>query len=110
MRITELYSKNDAELLALSQFLLSRAEDKNAQKKISVPAFLKMAANMEISLTRDQLIDLSQRPPLNNVIQGIDGDEIRFKGAEGPPTATMTKDQAQATVDAMAKRAAKKDL
>lgn len=99
----------DAEkLAALSQFLLARADDTGAQKKISVDAFLKLANNQGISLTRDQLIDMSQQPPLNNLIQNVEGEEVIFKGDETAPD-TMSVDQARATVDRMAKRAASKN-
>lgn len=110
MRINEVESQNNEELLALAQFLMSRADDKDAQKKISVQAFLKLASNMGISLGREQLINLIQQPPLSNIIQGIDGEEIRFKGNEGPPDETMSVDQAERVVNQMATRAAKKGL
>lgn len=96
-------------LVALSQFLLARAEDTASQKKISVDAFLKLAANQGISLTRDSLIDMSTKSPLNNLIQDIQDDTIVFKGDESAAP-TMTVDQARKTVDSMAKRATKKGL
>lgn len=96
-------------LAALSQFLLSRAQDTSGTKKISVPAFLKLAANQGISLTKDSLMDLSVKPPLNSLIQNIQGDEVIFKGDE-QVSDTMSVDQARKTVDSMAKRAAKKGI
>lgn len=111
MLIREVDEKNQniQKLVALSQFLLSRAEDTDAQKQISVNSFLQLAANQGISLTQDRLLDLSQQPPLNNLIQDIQGDDIIFKGQE-EVAPTMTVDQARRTVDSMAKRAAKKGL
>ena len=97
-------SANMAELTALSQFLLSRADDTAARNIISVDAFIKLAASMGISITPDQLSRLSQQEPLSNVITSIDNNEIIFKGSEDP-SATMTVDQARDTVDRMAKRA-----
>lgn len=91
-------------LMALGQFLLSRAADTDSARTISVPAFLKLAANMGISLTQDRLADMIQQPPLNNIIANIEGDRIVFQGADAAP-ATMTTDQARLTVDNMAKRA-----
>lgn len=96
-------SVNAAELTALSQFLLSRADDTAAKNVISVGAFVKLAADMGISITADQLTQLSQQEPLNNVITSIDNGEIVFKGDEDP-SETMTVDQARDTVDRMAKR------
>lgn len=101
---------NDSQqLLALCQFLLGRADNTDSQKKISVDAFIKLAANNGISLTPDQLMTMSQQPPLNGVIQNIEGNEIIFAGSEEPMD-TMTQQQAELTVDQMAKRAAKKSL
>jgi hypothetical protein len=95
---------NTAELTALSQFLLSRADDTAAKNVISVGAFVKLAADMGISITADQLTQLSQQEPLSNVIASVNNGEIVFKGDEDP-SETMTVDQARDTVDRMAKRA-----
>lgn len=91
-------------LAALSQFLLGRAQDTDAARTISTDAFIKLAANMGISITPDRLADLIQQPPLNNIIANLEGDVITFRGAEVEP-AGMTVDQARQTVDTMAKRA-----
>ena len=103
-------------LAALSQFLLSRADDTNAKKTISLKIFISLARNQGISLTGDQLRDLAQQPPLNGIIVAVKGDdnsgEVIFKGAEETEAQpdTMSVDQARATVDKMAKRAANKRL
>ena len=107
MRLREVTAGPDADrLMALSQFLVSRAQDTDAQKKISVAAFVNLANNMGISLTRDNLMTTSQTPPLSNVIQTVTPTEVLFRGADQEQvTDTMTVDQAQKTVDSMAKRA-----
>lgn len=101
-------------LAALAQFMIGRAQDTRAQKRMSVGSFVSMANNMGISMTAQQLIDLSTQPPLNQLIQNVEGDEatgtITFKGAEEQVTQDMTVDQARDTVDSMAKRAATKSL
>lgn len=103
----------DAEkLAAMSQFMLNRAEDTDAKLEMSAASFLKLAANMGISLTFDNLRDMSQQPPLSNIIADVQGGNaetgrVIFKGAEVAPD-TMSVDQAQQTVDGMAKRATKK--
>ncbi len=115
MRIDEVdsHSADTQKLVALSQFLLARANDTDAKKSISIQSFLKLANNQGISLTADRLKDISQRPPLNNLIQDVQGDaktgEVIFKGDE-QVTDTMSVDQARDTVDSMAKRAAKKGI
>ena len=102
-------SVDSAKLASLAQFLIARADDTNAQKKISVPAFLKLAQGQGISLTPDVLRDMSEKPPLNNLIRNIQGDEILFKGDDTPDD-TMSVDQAEKTVDSMAKRATRKSF
>jgi len=107
MQIREVTDSPDAEkLLALSQFLISRAQDTDSQKKISVDAFINLAQSMGISLTPNNLVSQSQHPPLDSIIQTVTPTEILFRGADQEPvTDTMTVDQAQKTVDTMAKRA-----
>lgn len=118
MRIVEVAGAEleSARLLALSQFLLSRAKDTNARKIYSYPTFKNLAANLGINFTKSVLRDMIQKPPLNGLIQDVTGDdadensgEVIFRGAP-TDSETMTVDQARATVDKMAKRAAKKDL
>lgn len=115
MRICEFQesSVDSSKLVALAQFLLGRAKDTDAKRTINTKSFLSLAKNMGISLTADQLKTLITQPPLNNVIANVEGDDengtVIFKGEE-QVTDTMTVDQARQTVDAMAKRAAKRNL
>lgn len=106
MRLNEFdTSQSEIEQMsALAQFLLARADDENSSKKISVPAFISLANDMGISLTKDQLLNLVSKPPLNNLIDNVEGDEILFKGnAQADSTMSMTK--AQDVVGKMSKRA-----
>jgi len=109
MRLNEfdVSSKSTTELAALSQFLLSRAQDTGAQKKISIAAFLELANNMGISLTDSQLRNLVQQPPLNKLVGNVTDTEVVFKGSE-EVAPNMSVDQARDTVNTMAKRAASK--
>lgn len=110
MKINELTGSPDPQkLAALAQFLIGRAGDTNASKTISTDAFIKLAQRMGVSLTQQQLSLISQNPPLNGLITNVEPDKITFKGAEPEvDDSDMTPDQAQATVDKMAKRATKK--
>lgn len=94
------------ELAALSVFLLGRSDDENATKKISIQAFLNLAADMGISLSRKQLVDLSQKPPLNQIISNIEDTDVIFTGGQSE-VPDMPVDKARETVKKMAKRAAK---
>jgi hypothetical protein len=109
MRIAEVASpSNEMQLAALAQFLLGRAEDADTNKTISADAFIKIARDMGISVTHQQLIAMSQKPPLSNLISNVEPNEVSFRGAEPEvDDSDMSVDQARATVDKMAKRAAK---
>lgn len=112
MKIREVAGPVDAgKLAALADFLSNRAEDTNARKVISGQAFVNLAQQLQIPLTIGQLKDLSQQPPLNNLIANVEGPDddpaavqVTFKGAEEQPE-TMPVDQARDVVDQMAKRA-----
>jgi hypothetical protein len=107
VNVTEVVAPDYAtKVLALAQFLLGRATDTSAQKKISVDAFNKMAGHLGIPLTKEQLLDMAQRPPLNQIISNIEQDTIVFKGAD-PDQMPMDQTQADKTVEKMADRAAK---
>jgi hypothetical protein len=112
MRLNEFVgSQNqDARLAALAEFLVGRADDSGSSKKISTTAFINLARNMGISLNDTQLRDLSQKPPLNNIISNVTDTEIIFSGSEDEVTSGMSVDQARATVDSMAKSAVKKRM
>jgi hypothetical protein len=104
-------------LMALAQFLSGRAQDRAAEARISRDAFLKLAADLGITVTVDQLKDMIQREPLSGVIQDVTGDdlddrgEVIFRGAEsGGDDEIMTPDMARQTVDQMSKRAAQKGM
>jgi hypothetical protein len=111
----------DLQLMALARFFAERARDQAVEPRISRAAFINMAAGLGISITPDQLKDMSQREPLKSMIQNVTGDdqghqgEVIFRGSTADSEsdqdqAEMTPDQAQQTVDAMSKRAALKDL
>ena len=100
-----------ARLAALAEFLAGRAEDSGSSKTIGIKAFLKLANSMGISMTDNQLRDVVQQPPLNGIIDNVEGDaesgRILFRGATdvGTGDQQMTPDQARQTVNSMAKRA-----
>jgi hypothetical protein len=97
-------------LLALASFMKSRATDTGAELQIDKNTFLRMATNMGISLSAEQLGELSNQPPLNGVILPVDplSDVIKFKGNESD-VAMPDPNQAQAIVANAAKSAMKKN-
>ena len=107
MLICEVTDISQEKLVALGQFLIGRAGDTGAKKSISIDAFVNMAQSMGINVNKDSLRDLAEKQPLDNVIVNITDDEVIFTGANTASADTMTVDQAEKTVEKMAKRAAK---
>ena len=110
MLIREVEGMDNGKLAALASFLMNRAKDANVEKVFPLDSFVKLANQMGVAVDPDSVRDLSQRPPLNNIISNVTDDEVVFKGADVPQDGAepMAVDQAQATVDRMAKRAASK--
>jgi len=109
MKIFEVANPDSQKLLALSQFLLRRADDESARKEISQTAFIKAAKSLGVNITDDNIAQIVNQSPLNNILEPIEPGSgvVRFKGnVEGG--GGMTVDQARATVDANAKAAMKR--
>ena len=99
-----------AQLSGLVQFLNGRATDTNARKEISQDAFIKLANDLDINVTPQNLADVVSQEPLSNLLEPMDPNTgvLVFKGA-GEPNVAMPVNQAQDIVAAAAKSAAKKD-
>jgi hypothetical protein len=111
MKIFEVANPDSQKLLALSQFLLGRADDTSATKQISQAAFMDLAKSLGVNVTSENLNQLINQPPLSNVLEPMEPGSgvVRFKGnVEG--AAGMTVDQARATVDSNAKAAMKRRM
>jgi len=113
MRFHEICESADPsaqKLLALSQFLAGRADDENARKEISQQAFIKLANDLDINITPENLVDVVSQPPLSNLLEPMDPNTgvLVFKGA-GQPNVAMPVNKAQDIVAAAAKSAASKD-
>jgi hypothetical protein len=105
MLIREVTDVDNEKLIALGQYLIGRADDTGAKKAITIDAFVNMAQSMGLNLSKENIRDLAEKPPLNNVIVNITDDEVIFTGANSASADTMTVDQAEKTVEKMAKRA-----
>ena len=102
---------NQQKLLALSQFLLGRADDTTSRMEISQDAFIDLAKSLGVNVTPDNLNQMVNSEPLNNILEPIEPESniVRFKGnVDGG--GGMTVDQAQAVVDSNAKAAMKRRL
>jgi hypothetical protein len=99
-----------AQLAGLVQFLNGRADDTNARKEISQAAFIKLANDLDINITPQNLADVVSQAPLSNLLEPLDPNTgvLTFKGA-GQPDVSMPVNRAQDVVANAAKSAAKKD-
>lgn len=98
-----------SKLLGLVEFLAGRANDTAAKKQINASTFIDMAQQLGINITANNLGDMVDRPPLNNVLEPYQpaSGVVVFKGGE-PTDIKMPVDKAQDIVAKMAKRAGKK--
>ena len=101
---------NPAQLAGLVQFLDGRANDTNARKEISQDAFIKLANDLDINITPQNLADVVSQEPLSNLLEPMDPNTgvFMFKGA-GQPYVAMPVNKAQDIVASAAKSAMKKD-
>ena len=109
MKIFEVADSNSQKLLALSQFLLGRADDTVAAKQISQTAFMDLANSLGVNVTADNLSQLISQEPLKNILEPLEpgSNVVRFKG-NTETTTGMSVDQARAVVDSNAKAALKR--
>lgn len=98
-------------LAALSTFLTDRATDEAAQQEISQDAFIELAQDLGVNITKANLGELASQDPLKNLLEPIDptSNVVRFKG-NTQATTGMTVNQAQDVVDKNAKAAMKRGM
>lgn len=104
-------SANTKKLAALIDFLAGRAQDQNAQKRISKKALINAAQSVGVNLTLDTLDSLIMKEPLRNILEPSEpnSDTVRFKGDQQVDTA-MSVDTARDIVNKNAKSAMKRSM
>lgn len=109
MRIFEVANPETQKLVALSQFLLGRADDTTARKEISQTAFIDLAKSLGVNVSEENLGDLIAKEPLKNVLEPLEPNSgvVRFRG-NAETTTGMTVDKAREVVDRNAKQALKR--
>lgn len=106
MKIFEVVNTDMQKLVALTELLIGRSEDTGAEKKVSINSFIQMARSVGLNMSEEQLRDLTSQLPLSNIIANVTDTEVVFQGANEFSSDQMSVDQARATVDQMAHRAA----
>jgi hypothetical protein len=110
MKVQDVLQESNLEqLTALGQFLIGRANDKNATSKLSVDAFISIASKMGIPLDAESLQDMVMQGELAGVINDVNDEQISFnseKQVQDNPELSM--DKSRNTVNNMAQRAMRK--
>ena len=99
-------------LLGLVEFLSGRAEDTSSRKEISQDAFINAAQSLGITVTKQNLPELTNMPPLSGVLEPLQpdsNDPIVYRGGE-PANVAMPVNQAQDIVGRAAKSAMKRGM
>jgi hypothetical protein len=107
MRLFELdeISPDTAKLIAVTD-QLRVGLDKDPNLQWSTDDLLQYFQKYNITLDITDLYDMIQRPPLNNVISNIQGDNVVFKGQDSAaPQTSTTKQDTKKIVAQMAKSA-----
>jgi hypothetical protein len=102
---------NPDQLMGLVSFLSGRANDTNARKEISQDAFIQLAHSLDINVNKQNLPDITNQPPLSNILEPLQpdtDDPIVYKGGD-TSSPEMPVNKAQDIVAQAAKSAAKKD-
>jgi hypothetical protein len=109
MKVTEVTGTNNSivKLTALAQFVSERSKEADAEIGISMDAFVELAHDMGVSVTRNDMYDLVKQPPLSNLVKDITDNKITFQGQTSSQATKMPVDQAEKIVSKMAKRASK---
>lgn len=109
MRLYEFDPANSLipKIVAVSDQLMSDLSDEELQNGMSVDELLTYFQKYDIVLDKLDLINMIQKPPLKNIIDNIQGDQVVFKGAGNNDAGDDGEDKAN-IVKAMADKAAAK--
>lgn len=104
MRLYEFADANPliTKLVAVSDQLKTDLTQDQAKTNMSVDEFLEYLQKYDITIDQADLFNMIKKPPLKNIIDNIQGDNIVFKGFAEPE---MPDDQQEKVVQQMAKKA-----
>jgi hypothetical protein len=102
-------------LMGLVELLSGLSDNSNAEKQIDQAAFVNLAKNLGINISQQMLPDITNIPPLSNMVEPVapnSNDPIKFKGNDTKQEAApeMPVDKARDIVAKSAKAAMKRGL
>jgi hypothetical protein len=92
-------------LVAVTSQLTSDIDSGLQHSDWTVDELLNYYRQNDIMLSKDNLYDMVQNPPLNSKIANIEGDKVEFKGHETP--VEPEEEDSKKVVKTMAKKAMK---
>jgi len=110
MRLFELAGPDPlvTRLIAVSDQLKTGLENQEIDPNISTDELLQYLANNDIVVDVKDLYNMIKKPPLNNVIDNIQGDTVVFKGQEANTGEPDDESESQKVVSQMADQARNK--
>ena len=113
MKIVELLESDQSNvystrLAAILSQISSRIKDTGSNMPMSLEALINVLSNSGIQLSKKQLIDMTSRPPVSNIIANIADDQVTFIDQEMEDTGATDPNSTTDTMKKMASRAQKK--
>lgn len=107
MRLYEFANTNTLvpKLIAVSDQLQHDLEDQSADSEMTVSQLLKYFQKYDINLDKIDLYNMIKKPPLDKLIDNIQGEKVIFKGFSSPDAPAPDTDEAQKIVKSMADKA-----
>jgi hypothetical protein len=107
MRLFELAGPDPivTRLVAITDQLKSELDSKKIDPQMSVDQLLKYLSDYDIVVDVSDLYNMIQKPPLKNIIDNIQGDQVIFKGQGAGAGEAEDETQSQQVVQQMAQNA-----
>jgi|APCry1669188970_1035186.scaffolds.fasta_scaffold04353_6 FMN-dependent NADH-azoreductase len=107
MRLFELAGPDPivTRLVAITDQLKSELDSKKIDPQMNVDQLLKYLSDYDIVVDVSDLYNMIQKPPLKNIIDNIQGDQVIFKGQGAGAGEAEDETQSQQVVQQMAQNA-----
>jgi len=107
MRLFELAGPDPivTRLVAITDQLKSELDSKKIDPQMNVDQLLKYLSDYDIVVDVSDLYNMIQKPPLKNIIDNIQGDQVIFKGQGAGAGEAEDETQSQQVVQQMAQSA-----
>lgn len=113
MRIIELFEDNSGSndaptMLAIVNQIAAGVEDTGSKSPVKLDAVIQTLQSSGINVSKKDFRELFDQGEFQDVIAGIEGDNITFIGQDSESTPALKPSQTTGTLEKMAKRAQQK--